>query len=134
VGAAIPDKIELYVATAPIQLESTFPFAERRAAPARDEWTVRRQEGVPDRAQEREARLEAQGVEVIEEKSSDASSLLPVLQQEILVTLPLEAGIESASEGLDRRAGGLVPVDRVLAPFSASPVVKKRTFAWLVGT
>jgi hypothetical protein len=86
----------------------------RRAAPARDEWTVRGQEGVPDRAQEREARLEAQGVEVIEEQSSDASGLLPVLEQEILVALPLEAGIEIVPEGLDRRAGGLVPVDRVL--------------------
>jgi hypothetical protein len=112
--AAVVHEVELDVAAAPVGLEVALALAVRGVAAAPDDRQVRRQEGVADRAHQREARVEAALGEVVEEDAADAARLVAVLEEEVLVAPALEARIQVGAERRERVAVDGVEVARVL--------------------
>ena len=96
------------ITTAPVQLELPLALTERHRAASLDDGQVGLQEGVADRALQREPGVEIGCAEVVEEDAAHAPLLLAVLEKEILVAPLLEARIQVGPEGLERSlAGGM---------------------------
>src|SRR5579884_1159215 len=112
--AAIVDQVELDVAAAAVELEFALGFAKLYIFPFFHNRQVRVEETVADRALEREAALEAAGVEVVEEQAADAARLAAVAQIEVFVAPALAARIDVGAERRAQRARHAVPVHDVL--------------------
>src|SRR5690606_2483456 len=95
--AAVVDQVELDVAPAAPGLEVALALAVRFVAVAFDDRRIRVEEGIPDRARERERPLEARLVQVVEEDAADAARLVAVLQEEVVVAPLLEARVDRKS-------------------------------------
>src|SRR5690606_33182197 len=100
--AAVVDEIELDVSSAPPCLERALALAVGFVAMTQHDRRVGVEEGIADRAQQREAVREAALVQVVEEDAADAARLVAVLQKEVFVAPALEARIEIVAEGLKR--------------------------------
>src|SRR5690606_32321806 len=83
--AAVPHEVELDIAATAIGLEVALALAIGRVAAALQDGQVGLDEGVAHRADHREAALEAEFGEVIEEDAADAARLIAVLEEEVLV-------------------------------------------------
>ena len=112
--AAIPHEVELDVAAASIGLEVTLALAIGCVVAALDDGQIGRQEGVAHGAQHREALLEAEFREIVEEDAADAARLVAVLQEKIVVAPALEARMQVGAEGRQRVATRLVEMPRIL--------------------
>ena len=117
--AAVADEVELDVAAAPVGLEVALALAVGRVAAALHDRQVGRQEGIADGAHHREAALEAEFGEVVEEDAADAARLVAVLEEEVLVAPVLEARVLVVAEGRQRVAAAAVEV-RARLPRSRS--------------
>src|SRR5690606_5472626 len=112
--AAVVDQVELDVAPAAPGLEVALALAVRFVAVAFDDRRIRVEEGIPDRARERERPLEARLVQVVEEDAADAARLVAVLQEEVVVAPLLEARVPVLAEGGQRLPAHAVEAHDVL--------------------
>ena len=98
-GAAVVDQIELDVATAPVQLKSTLLGAIGLRVATLEQRQIGVPIGVADGLQKSETTGEPEGIEVIEENTTDTARLLPMRQIEITIAGLLPRRIEILASG-----------------------------------
>src|SRR5690606_11887816 len=114
VGASVVDQVELDVAAAPVQLELALPLAPRRVLAAFDDRQVGVEETVADRAQVAEILFEVP-LQVVEEQAADATRLVAMPEEEVLVAPALVRLVTLLpAERHARRPRGAAPVPHVL--------------------
>ena len=112
--AAVVDQIEFDVAAAAIQLEFALALAVGMSLAALDDRQIGIEKPVADRLRQREAALEAAGIEIVEEQPADAARLVAVLEEEVLVAPALVARIDVVRRTARTVARDAVPMPRVL--------------------
>ena len=111
--AAVEDQVELYIASATVQLELPLSLSPGLRHALAHEGHISLGEGVPDGALEGEGGIEVPAVQVVEEQPADPAGLAAVFKEEVLVTPFLVGRVDVLAKGRAGLLSGTVPMTAV---------------------